>query len=111
MSIATRVVGDGLVTTTHALIAMSAERGGAASGNGVEHLDLRPGQRGTITLTKSVACHANDIGQLERWTTHGLVLPFRAKRELVEGIDGRMQMALRQMQINGGVFQSLVPHQ
>ena len=44
MSIATRVVGDGLMATTHALITMSAERGGAASRNSIEHLDLRPGQ-------------------------------------------------------------------
>src|SRR5258708_35476622 len=40
-----------------------------------------------------------------------LIIPFRAKRELVEGIDGSMQMALGQMQINGGVFQALVSHQ
>src|SRR5258707_9389573 len=40
-----------------------------------------------------------------------LIIPFGAKRELVEGIDGSMQMALGEMQINGGVFQALVSHQ
>src|ERR1700756_2262191 len=40
-----------------------------------------------------------------------LVVLFRAKRELVEGVDGSVQMALGEMQINGGVFQALVSHQ
>jgi len=53
MSIATRVVGDGLMTTAHALIAVSTQRGGATSRNGIEHLDLRPGQGRTIALAKS----------------------------------------------------------
>ena len=36
------------------------------------------------------------------------VLRYCAQRELVEGIDGRMQMTLGQVQIDGRVFQSLM---
>jgi hypothetical protein len=39
------------------------------------------------------------------------LLLWGLKRKLVKRVDGGMQMALRQVQVNGGVFQPLMAHQ
>jgi hypothetical protein len=68
--VAARVVGDDLMTAARALIAMATERGGAAPCNGIEHLDLRPGQGLAIAFAESAACLADYIGHLKGWPTH-----------------------------------------
>jgi hypothetical protein len=56
------------MTAAHALIAMSAERGGTATRNGIEYLALRPGQR--RALAEAVTCFADYVGHLKGWPTH-----------------------------------------
>jgi len=53
--VAARVVGDGLMTATRALIAMATERGRAAPCDGIEYLDLGPGQGGAISV-RGICC-------------------------------------------------------
>src|SRR5260370_25190512 len=66
--VAARIIGDGLMATAGALIAMSTKRGGAAACDGIEHLTLRPGQR--HTLSESVACLPDYICHLAGWPRH-----------------------------------------
>jgi hypothetical protein len=40
-----------------------------------------------------------------------LILLRTAKRELIERVNGGMQMTLGEVQIDGRVFQPLMPHQ
>jgi hypothetical protein len=53
-----------------ALIAMATERGCTAASDGVEDLDLRPGQRLSIAIQESTAAPLNDIGHLPGWSRH-----------------------------------------
>src|SRR3954447_19564267 len=64
VAISAGVVGDGLITTVIALIAMSAQRGGTTPRDGVEHLDLCPGQRCAIAFNESGSCLADYVGHL-----------------------------------------------
>ena len=64
MPVSTRVIRDGLMTAAVALIAMAAERSCAATRDGVQHLDLWPGQRLPKAIQKSTAAAMNDIGHL-----------------------------------------------
>src|SRR5216683_2742349 len=50
------------------LVAMTAERSGAVTGDSIEHLRLRPGQR--RAFAEPAACLADHIGHLEGWTCH-----------------------------------------
>jgi len=71
--ISTRVVGDGAMSAASAFIEMPAERGGTTPRNGQEHFDMLPGD----PLTASDECisrSADQIGHLERWPIHLLVL-------------------------------------
>jgi hypothetical protein len=56
------------MTAVAALIAMSAERGGTATRNGIKHLALRPGQR--RALAEAITCSVDYIGHLKGWPTH-----------------------------------------
>jgi hypothetical protein len=53
-----------------ALIEMHTKRGCMATRDGVEDLDLLPGQRSSIALQKSTAAPLNDIGHLPGWACH-----------------------------------------
>ena len=50
MAVATGIIRDGLMTAAVTLIAMSTQRGCTAARNGVEDLDLRPGQGLSIAI-------------------------------------------------------------
>ncbi len=56
------------------LIEMTAERGGAAALDGGQHFEVEPVQPGTISFNEVPARTANDIGHLERWPVHLLVV-------------------------------------
>ena len=68
--VAAGVIRDGLVPAVCARVAMTAEGGGAATRDGIEHLVLRPGQGCAVPLSKAVACSTNDVGHLEGRPAH-----------------------------------------
>src|SRR5260370_5276472 len=74
VAISTRVVGDGAMSAASALIEMPAEHGGTTPRHSQEHLDVLPGDPLTASFDECVSCSADQIGHLERWPIHLLVL-------------------------------------
>src|SRR4029077_10132512 len=72
--ISTRIVRDGAMSATSALIEMSAERGGATPRNRQEHFDMLPADPLTASFDECVTRGADQIGHLEGWPVHLLVL-------------------------------------
>jgi hypothetical protein len=72
--ISTGVVGDGAMSAASALIEMSAERGRATPRHGQEHFDVLPADPLTASFDECVSRSANQIGHLEGWPVHLLVL-------------------------------------
>src|SRR5215469_1793302 len=58
MAIATRVVGDGLITATRASIAMPAQGGSAAALNGTKGFELLKVKARSIPIQEAIALHA-----------------------------------------------------
>ena len=57
-----------------ALIEMSAERGGATPRNRQEHFDVLPADPLTASFDEGASRSADQIGHLEGWPVHLLVL-------------------------------------
>jgi len=74
MPISTRVVGDGAMSAASAFIEMPAERGGTTPGNSQEHFDVLPGDPLTASFDECASRSADQIGHLQRWPVHLLVL-------------------------------------
>src|SRR5260370_12937665 len=74
VSISTGIVGDGAMSAASALIEMSAERGGATPRNRQEPFDVLPGDPLTASFDEGVSRSADQIGHLEGWPVHLLVL-------------------------------------
>ena len=74
VSISTGIEGDGAMSAARALIEMSAERGGATPRNGQEHFDVLPADPLTASFDEGVSRSADQIGHLEGWPVHLLVL-------------------------------------
>jgi hypothetical protein len=74
VAISTGVVGDGAMSTASALIEMSAEHGGATPHNGQQHFDMLPGDPLTASFDEGLSRSADQIGHLEGWPVHLLVL-------------------------------------
>src|SRR5882762_7020154 len=74
VAISARVVGDGAMPAASAFIEMSAEHGGATPRHGQQHFDMLPGDPLTASFDECVSCSADQIGHLERWPVHLLVL-------------------------------------
>ena len=55
-------------------IEMTAERGGTTPGNSQEHFDVLPGDPLTASFDECVSRGADQIGHLEGWPVHLLVL-------------------------------------
>ena len=72
MPVATRVVRDGGISAVRALIAMSAQRGGAATSNGQQNLLMLPGDPAATALNKRLPRTTNDVGHLQRRPVHAL---------------------------------------
>src|ERR1700693_594791 len=77
MPISTGVVGNGTMSTASAFIEMTAECGGATPRNGQEHFDMLPGDPLTASFNECVSRSADQIGHLEGWPVHLLVLWWR----------------------------------
>src|SRR5580700_7573777 len=106
MPISTRVVGDGALSAASAFIDMPAERGGATPRNRQEHFDVLPGDPLTASFDEGVSRSADQIGHLEGWPIHLLVLwwpVFQLQR--VQRTPGRTEVTFREMEVNSGFFQ------
>ena len=60
------------MAAANASIPVAAERGGAATLDGVQYLDLCPRQPGLTAFDEAFALRANDIGHLEGGPGHFL---------------------------------------
>src|SRR5258708_6044034 len=74
VAISARVVGDGAMSAAGAFIEMSAERGGTTPRNGQQHFDVLPGDPLTASFDECVSRSADQIGHLEGWPVHLLLL-------------------------------------
>jgi len=72
--ISARVVGDGAMSAASAFIDVPAKRGGTTPRNGQEHFDVLPGDPLTASFDECVSRGADQIGHLEEWPVHLLVL-------------------------------------
>src|SRR5271157_1185304 len=70
MPIATRVVRDDGMSAVGTLITMSAEGGGAAAGDGQQHLLMLPVHPPATAVKKRLSSTANNVGHLQRRPTH-----------------------------------------
>src|SRR5664279_4795266 len=76
MPVSAAVVGDGgTMSTAGALIDMTAECGGAATGNGQQDLDMGPADPLAVALDESCSCSADQVGHLQKRPAH-LFLPL-----------------------------------
>ena len=75
MAITATVIRDGsAMSTARALIDVAAEYGGAASSNGSQYFDVLPADPLPASLDECFSCGADQIGHLEGWPVHLLVL-------------------------------------
>jgi hypothetical protein len=75
MAIAAAVIGDGgTMSATGALIEMTAECGGTTPANGPQHFAVLPTEPVAISFEESVSRGADQIGHLQRWPGHLLLL-------------------------------------
>jgi hypothetical protein len=74
MPISARVEGDGTMAAAGAFIKMTAECGSATPRNGQQHFDMLPANPLTASFDECVSRGADDIGHLEEWPVHLLVL-------------------------------------
>ena len=72
MPVATRVVRDGSMSAVRALIAMSTQRGGAATRDGLQHFFVLAVDPPATAFNEGLSCTANDIGHLQRRPVHAL---------------------------------------
>src|SRR5260370_14939352 len=97
--VAARVVRDGAMPAAGTLIEMTAQRGGTTARNGPQHFDVLPTEPVAISFQESRSRGADEIGHLQGRPAH---LLFQLQR--IQRTGGRVKMALRKMQIDGGLF-------
>ena len=75
MAIATAVIRDGgTMSAAHALIEMTAEGGRTTPPNGPQHFHVLPTEPVAVSFDESLSGSADDIGHLQRWPTHLLLV-------------------------------------
>ena len=89
-----------------ALIEMAAQGGGATPRNGPQHFDVLPAKPVAVSFEEGNSRSADEIGHLQRRAVH-LFVPvwFVFQRQRVQRTGGRVEMALRKMEVNAGLFQ------
>ena len=107
VAIAAAVIRDGgTMPATGALIEMTAESGGTTPANGQQHFDVLPPEPVAISFEESSSRGADQIGHLQWWPGHLLLLRRRAlERQGIQWTGGRMQVTLGEMQVAGRLFQ------
>src|SRR5215470_12204239 len=106
MPISARVEGDGTMPAAGAFIEMTAENGGTTPCNGQQHFAMLPAKPLAVSFDEGGSCSADQIGQLECRPIHLLLLRrpvFELQR--IKRTRGGIQMALREVQVDGGFFQ------
>ena len=94
---------------------MSAERGRAATQNRVQNFQMEPAEPLLAALEEALSGCADHIGHLDRWPRHlgrtvaGIAIPRQGQR--VERARGGVQVLLRKVEIDGGLFQIAMPQQ
>lgn len=84
-----------------ALIDMTAQCGGTTPRNGQQHFDVAPTNPRAVSFDEVSSRGTDDIGHLEQWPAHLLSLwRLAIERQGVQRTRGRMQMTLREMQVN-----------
>lgn len=100
---------------TGTLIHMPAERRGSAEQDSGEHFQVQPGEPSWAAPEESFCCGADHIGHLHGWPCHLLGLGYLSvmgeDRKRIQRAGGGAEMALRQMEINGGLFEIAVTQQ
>ena len=74
MPISARVEGDGTMPAAGTFIEMTAENGGATPRDGQQHFDMLPADPLTASFDECASRSADQIGHLQRWPVHLLVL-------------------------------------
>ena len=64
------VVRDGLMAAAFTLVAVSAERGCTAGGNGAQDFEVQTRQPATMTSDERGAVSSNNVGHLQGWPNH-----------------------------------------
>jgi len=82
-----------------ALVEMPAQCGGTTAHNGPQHFDMLPTEPAAISFDEGSSRGADEIGHLERWPAHLLF-----QLQCIQRTRGRVEMALRKMQVDGGLF-------
>src|ERR1700730_6181693 len=79
MAIAAAVIGDGGTrSATGALVEMAAECGSTTPANGQQHFAVLPTEPVAISFDESISRGADQIGHLQPWTGHLVLLRRRA---------------------------------
>ena len=100
------------MSAAHARIAMTTERSGTAASDRIEYLALRPGRRSDYTVAGSCHRDANDVGHLEGRPAHRFLSCCSVrKRDLLQRVDGGMEVTPRELEIDGCVLEPLMAHQ
>src|SRR6202162_2501338 len=78
MAIAAAVIGDGgTMSAAGALIEMTTEGGGTTPANGQQYFDVLPTEPVAISFDESISRGADQIGHLEWWPGHLVLLRRR----------------------------------
>ena len=94
---------------TGAFVEMAAECGGTTPLDGPQHLDMLPAEPVAISFDESLSLSADDIGHLERRPTHLVLAGWLVVQcQRIQRTRRGVQMALREMQVDGGFFQVLM---
>jgi hypothetical protein len=88
-----------------ALIEMTAECSGATPCNGQQHFYVLPADPLATSLDEGSSRGADEIGHLQGWPVHLFVPLFVFQLQRVQWTGGRVEMALRKMQVEGGLFE------
>jgi hypothetical protein len=99
------------MSAASAFIEMAAECGGATPRNGQQYFDMLPTNPLTVSFDECVARDADEIGHLEGWPAHLFVPLFVFQLQRIQRTGSRVQMTLRKMEIDGGLFQIAVASQ
>ena len=91
--VAARVVRDGGMSAVRALIAMPAQRGGAAARDGQQHLFVLAVDPLATALNEGLSCTANDVGHLQRRPAHALCVGSPSPR--IASASSGLAVALR----------------
>jgi Putative transposase len=104
------VVREGdTISAAGALVEMAAECGGTTPLNGPQYFDMLPTKPVAVSFDESLSRCADDIGHLQRWPAHLVLVGWLVVQcERIQRTCCCVQMALREMQVDGRFFQVLM---